>query len=539
MPSVRRRACRVADEPAPKSRRRKRRAIVLLLAAAVLGLGGWLATRNRDANPYSDLETEVVQYGDLPMEIDARGDVEPSETTDLLCHVKALAGSPFATTIKTVVGQGQWVKRGDVVVQLDDAPYQEDLAERRVPLEQARSEWLLAVENQKIVAIQNESDIRCAEDACRLAELDLRKYVEADHEQTRHDLISRLKLVETDLLTAREHLAFTERMRRRGFTSEGQTRAERNRVESVQLSVETALNDLSVLDKYGHPRALADVQGKADVARMAVRLAREQAKCKEVQATSDRLSKQRVYQKRLNRYREIEAEAAKCRITAPHDGVVIHPMSEQTRSGSGSYQAVIAPGEQVREGQKLVRVAQLRRLVVQSWVHEALIGHVHGEADVPSQTRVQKALIQLDAVPNRVLHGHVKLVGAVPAMLNGWMDGSKYFRATISIDEPAEGLQPNMTAQVTILMEEAPRHILTVPLDAILPGLGNHRRLYVMGEEGPRERDVVVGFANDDTAQILAGLEQGEEVVVNPDELTEDRGHHGGGATKHRRARRK
>jgi len=78
-----------------------------------------------------------------------------------------------------------------------------------------------------------------------------------------------------------------------------------------------------------------------------------------------------------------------------------------------------------------------------------------------------------------------------------------------------------------------------VPVDAILPGLGNHRKLYVLKEEGPEEREVVVGFSNDEEAQILSGLQEGEEVVVNPEELTEQRGVRSGGATKHRRTRRR
>src|SRR5262249_42991128 len=179
-------------------------------------------------------------------------------------------------------------------------------------------------------------------------------------------------------------------------------------------------------------------------------------------------------------YREIEAEAAKCRIVAPHDGLVVYTMSEQTRSGSGGFQPIIATGEQVREGQKLVRVIQLQRMVVSTWVHEALIGHVHGEDEVASRSQLQKALIRIDAMPDRVLHGHVKLVGAVPWLINGTMDGTKAFRTTIAIDEPVEGLRPDMSARVTILMEDAPHDVLTVPVDAILPGFGSHRKLYAL-----------------------------------------------------------
>jgi multidrug efflux pump subunit AcrA (membrane-fusion protein) len=140
-------------------------------------------------------------------------------------------------------------------------------------------------------------------------------------------------------------------------------------------------------------------------------------------------------------------------------------------------------------------------------------------------------------MPNRILHGHVKQVGAVPWLINGRMDGTKAFRTTVVIDDPVEGLRPDLSARVTIKMPEAPHDVIAVPVDAILPGLGSHRKLYVLGDEGPQERDVVVGFSNDDMAQILSGLNVGEEVVVNPEELPAERERHNSGTRKHRRAR--
>jgi multidrug resistance efflux pump len=528
-------------EPPTRSQRRRKRLVVLLLViGASSGLVGWRATRARDTSQRDDLETEIVHYGDLPRQIEARGELEPCQATDLFCRVKALAGNSFSSTIKWVVEPGASVRRGDLVVQLDDSQFQEDLAQRRVPLEQARADWLLAIENLKIVASQNAGDIASAEAAVQLSELDLRKCVEADQQAARVDLRGRVKLAEANLESAREHLAYTERMKRRGFASDAQVRAERNRAATMELGLDSLNDQVGRMDAYDQPLELATLRGKLAEARRAAHLAKEHSVSKEIQANTDRLSKQRIYQRRLTRYHEIEAEAAKCRIVAPHDGMVIYSMSEQTRSGWGGYQALVAPGEQVREGQKLIRIAQLRRMLVQTYVHEALVGHVHGEGDVPSRSQLQKAFVRLKAYPERVFRGHVRTVGSVPYFLSGRADGTVSFRTIVAIDEPVEGLRPDMSALVTIVLDEdSPCKVLTVPVDAILPGLGNHRKLYVLKEEGPEEREVVVGFSNDEEAQILSGLQEGEEVVVNPEELTEQRGVRSGGGAKHRRTRRR
>jgi multidrug resistance efflux pump len=528
------------EPPIRSQRRRKRLVVLLLVIGASGGLVGWLATRARDTSPRDDLETEIVHYGDLPRQIETRGELEPSQSTDLFCRVKALAGNSFSSTIKWVAEPGASVRRGDLVVQLDDSQFQEDLAQRRVPLEQARADWLLAIENLKIVASQNAGDIASAEAAVQLAELDLKKCVEADQHAARVDLRGRVKLAEANLESAREHLAYTERMKRRGFASDAQVRAERNRTATMELGLDSLHDQVGRMDAYDQPLELATLRGKLAEARRAAHLAKEHAVSKEIQANTDRLSKQRIYQRRLTRYHEIEAEAVKCRIVAPHDGMVIYSMSEQTRSGWGGYQALVAPGEQVREGQKLIRIAQLRRMLVHTYVHEALVGHVHGEGDVPSRSQLQKAFVRLDAYPERVFRGHVQTVGSVPYFLSGRADGTVSFRTIVAIDEPVEGLRPDMSAQVTIVLDEdAPSKVLTVPVEAILPGLGNHRKLYVLKEEGPEEREVVVGFSNDEEAQILSGLQEGEEVVVNPEELNGERGVRSGGGAKHRRTRRR
>jgi multidrug efflux pump subunit AcrA (membrane-fusion protein) len=485
------------------------------------------------------LETDTVRYSDVPIAIEARGDLAPVETSQMICHVRAMSGSPYATSIRWVIEQGTWVTQGQLLVQLDDSQLKEDLATRRAPLEQARSDWVQAVENRKIIASQAQGDIEAAEGVLRLAELDLKKYVEADHDLTRKDILGRLSLAEADVQAAREHFAYMQRMGRKGFMSASQVRADQMRMEKMEQTVELIREEQRVLDKYGHPRTLAELEGKVADAQRGVALAKAQARCKMIQADSDHLSKHRVYQTLLNRYHEIEAEVAKCRITAPHDGLVLHFLSEQSRNSRGNYQAFVAEGEPVREGQVLLSVVQLKQMVVRSWVHEALIGHVHGEADVPSRSRLQQALIRVDAYPGRVLHGHVKVVGTIPSMINGRMDGTLAFQTTIAIDDPVDDLRPDMTAHVTILTDdETPKNVLTVPVDAILPGIGPHRKCYVLKDDEPEEREITVGLYNDELVQIVSGLEEGEEVVVNPEEVTDEESHHGGPARHHRAHRR-
>ena len=86
------------------------------------------------------------------------------------------------------------------------------------------------------------------------------------------------------------------------------------------------------------------------------------------------LSTYSVYQEQVSRLHEIEKEIDNCLIRAPRDGMVVYYVEERARFGSS--QGVIAQGELVKEGQKLLAVPDLAKMVVNARIHEAMISRV-------------------------------------------------------------------------------------------------------------------------------------------------------------------
>lgn len=523
----------------PARRRRHRGALALLLGALALSAGGatvWLA---RPHAARAEPVTQTVQYGKLSMPIVLRGDVEPTQTSDIFCRVRAAPGSQFATTIRWVIDNGVQVRRGQLLVEFDDSGLREDLRTRAVPLEQARSDWLQAEENCKLVVAQNQGDIQAAAVAVELAELDLRKFLQGDAEQTRMDLEGRLGLAEADVQAWRERVAYSARLARKGFLSSNQLRGEEARLQGAQVACDKAREEYRVFKELGRKQTVAGLRAKLDDARHALARLHQQSKALELQAQGDRLAKLCIYQRRLTRYREIEAEVAKCKVYAPQDGLVIYHASDQARKGAGQ-QFLVAQGELVREGQLLLHVSDLGRMEVRVRLPEPLVAHVHGEdalADEllgpgappglldpsPGQKLCraapnQPALLRFTAWPDRLLHGHVKKVTPLATQAS-WYTDARSFPTVVSIDDPVPGLRPDMTAEVTLVADDSPGHVLTVPLSAILAGQGPHRKCLVLTDEGPAEREVMVGRHNDALAEIEDGLAEGDEVVVNPEDV--------------------
>src|SRR5205807_5736179 len=97
----------------------------------------------------------------------------------------------------------------------------------------------------------------------------------------------------------------------------------------------------------------------------------------------------------LSQYQEIEGEIKKCKIYAPQEGMVVYYVPEQARFGGGSQQSIVAQGEPVREGQKLMQIPDLKHMLVNTKVHEALVSRVH---------RDQQATVRVDPFPDQTLH---------------------------------------------------------------------------------------------------------------------------------------
>ncbi len=150
-------------------------------------------------------------------------------------------------------------------------------------------------------------------------------------------------------------------------------------------------------------------------------------------------------------------------------------------------------------------------MLVNVRIHEAFINAV--EADLP-------ALVRVDAAPDKLLEAHIKNVDNIAAQQDWMSPDVKVYKSMVAIaDSVAElKLKPGLSAEVTIFTESRADHVLAVPLNAVLPPLqrGAKPRCFVLKPEGPEAREVELGLNDEQFVQIRSGLEEGEQVVLNP-----------------------
>jgi HlyD family secretion protein len=536
---------------------------LLLVAASIFCAVPWHRTER------TDLITYKVHFDRLDNNVVAEhGILASARTKDVYCRVKARNhGSTVATTIKWVIEDGTPVKRGVILAELDSSGLEEELKSQKINVMKARADWFQAEEDYKIVLSKNQEDIESAEMAAQMAEIDLRKYLKGDYIQSHQDVEGRLAMAETDLEMWRGRVLWTERMVRKGFQTVHQAQIDHSALQSAELAMENLMEERRVLEQFTKHRQETDYAGKLAEARRALSRSRSQALAKRIQAEIARLSRKTIYNREYQRAHDIEEQILECTVRAPQDGMVVYAGSGQSRSSSGAPLGIIAQGEPVREGQLLMQIPDLRHLVVETRVHEAQFPFIRSEVRIATgfseslqaalliqpdpminvlgqavfdqvrdelrerderlESRGEEVLIALHAFPDHPLRGHVRQVANVPTVMDWTLADVKIYRTIVSVDDVFDGLKPGMTADVTFLNDHPKKHILTLPLEALIGPIhhGENSKCFVLTPDGTEEHEVQIGDSTDAKAEVTTGLRDGDEVVLNPVALQHEPAH--------------
>lgn len=180
-------------------------------------------------------------------------------------------------------------------------------------------------------------------------------------------------------------------------------------------------------------------------------------------------------------------------------GRVQSVMTITTPLGGALQTLDVREGMTVAAGQTLARVNGLGTVWLQVAVPEA-----QGAALAVGQT-VESRFVGL---PGQVVKGTVAAILPATAM------DSRTVQVRVELPNPDGMLRPGMTAQVR-LAQSSGQSVLLLPSEALIRT--GKRVLVMVAEEGGRYRpaEVQVGAENQDNTVILAGLQEGQQVVAS------------------------
>ena len=133
------------------------------------------------------------------------------------------------------------------------------------------------------------------------------------------------------------------------------------------------------------------------------------------------------------------------------------------------------------------------------------------EIDILKVKRGQKAMIAVDAVPDKVFTGAVTFISPY-----GEKDTSNVvkFAVTIELDPSDVELKGGLTATADIAIYDV-QNVLLVPLSAVTTTPAGSSVTVMSEAEGQAEtREVTLGVQNFQFAEVLSGLKEGDEVII-------------------------
>lgn len=188
------------------------------------------------------------------------------------------------------------------------------------------------------------------------------------------------------------------------------------------------------------------------------------------------------------------------RIVAPMDGTVVSQTSLEGQTLNANQQAPV-----------IVQIANLDVMTVWAKVAEADVGRV---------TPGMPAYFTTLGMPGKRLVGKVRQVQPTPETTNDVV----LYNVLIDIDNSDRALLPSMTVQVFFVLGEA-KDVPLVALSALKPaGKPDTYEATVRTPQGPQKREVKTGVSNRTMAQVVSGLEAGDEVVVPRTAPADDKG---------------
>jgi RND family efflux transporter MFP subunit len=193
-----------------------------------------------------------------------------------------------------------------------------------------------------------------------------------------------------------------------------------------------------------------------------------------------------------------QQDLANCTVVSPYDGIIVSKDAQRGEMVS----PISAGGGFTRTG--LATVVDMNSNEVEVDVNESYIGRVYEHQPVTST---------LDAYPDWQIPSHVRTI--IPTA-----DRQKAtVKVRISFDKLDPRILPDMGVKVAFLEEQKPQDkkqpaaAIYLPKDAVRQSDGS-TIVYVFHDGKAERRAIKTGGTNGDTQQIIAGLNDGEQVIV-------------------------
>ncbi|NPV09544.1 MAG: efflux RND transporter periplasmic adaptor subunit [Anaerolineae bacterium] len=444
---------------------------VLVAMAGVIAYFLWHPGGGARAADVGSAETVVVSRQTLTSEVAASGSVSAERQVSLSFKTPARVAEVY-------VEEGQQVVAGQPLAAQETAELelQLQLAQTALRLAEAQAERSMAPAAQEDIAAA-----RAALHSARAA------YDRALEGPTAEQItMAEVQLKKAEIALQRAQTAYDEVKWVGAIAALPQALS----LQAATLDYEAAKANYELQTRQAQP---------ADLAALAAQIAQAEAQLARLErgptAEDRRVLELQVEQARLN-LEQVQLQLDNAVLRAPFDGLVATVNVE--------------PGQIAATGLPAITLVDCGRYHINVQVDEADVGRV---------AVGQPAVVEPEAFPGLSLPGHVANIGITrtvaeeaTTLVGG--SGVVQYAVRVEVDEPFDRLRPGMTAQVLIQVDRR-EDALVVPNRAVRldreTGITYVEKL-VNGD--PVRAEVILGVQELGMTEVLAGLEEGEVVIL-------------------------
>ncbi len=496
----------------------------------------------------------TVGRGDLHVTVTERAEIRAAQDTRVKSKVEGRA------TLKFLIQEGVIVEQGQLVAELDASELEAKAATEAISVARAEAAYEQAVKNNEIVEAELETLENTAESRLEIAEIRREKFigkpVAAEHrangiegtnaamlqklgdlivEQFAEDeelaerygglntavrtmlgserevsfemgdmanqiltQIDEINLSRAEFELAAETLFHSRSLKAKNFITQNELDRDIISHNRQRSKVTVAWNNLQILINYTLREQLITLEQEIENARLGLKSQRAASEARRVRETAELRAAESELDLGRTQLATYRQQVSNARFVAPTPGLVVH--------GRYDWDEPVYEGMSVREGQELVIIPDIRRMVARLRVHEAQIDQV---------AIGQPAKVTIDAFPGRVFTAKVDEVATLPEPTRRSTDTKVYeVRVALAVDNQDGAVRPGMNGSVEIDVGVLPR-VLSVPVPAVKRRDEAH---YVWLLEGdvPVARRVTLGRNNLTHVEVLQGLAVGDRIRLVP-----------------------
>jgi multidrug efflux pump subunit AcrA (membrane-fusion protein) len=166
----------------------------------------------------------------------------------------------------------------------------------------------------------------------------------------------------------------------------------------------------------------------------------------------------------------------------------------------------VREGDEVNPAQGIVTVTDADHMMIKTNISENLISSIE---------EGQPVIISGDSLGGKQMTGRVRAISPVAKQKISLTYPETVVEVTVAPNSETTNLKPGYSVELSIITATK-NDILTIPYEALTQDEDNREVVYVIENGRVRKRYVATGLEAEDSVEIIFGLDEYDEVILNP-----------------------